>query len=222
MVQIDLPWAVLIGATLAEADQVQIPADRTVFQNRCFVMGAAFMALLFNPSAVYLLWRYPAWETQYWIKGAIPYWLPPLDLAALSFLYFVGFWWGYKRIQGNASKTLRIFNRSLTFVIPFAVVLNHRQFFFVGTYDEFAAGAGANLVHTSLFRDLIVMAALLTPAYLYVYRYFWFQGKKSGSGTVASLSHAENLRQLLTSIGIGLGVAAISAGFVLLVWHFKI
>jgi hypothetical protein len=221
MVQIDLPWALLIGSTLAESDKVQIPSDTAVFRNQCFLGGMAFMCLLFNPSAMYLLWRYPDWETLYWVKGSIPFWLPPLDLALLTFLYVLRFWWGYTRIQKGHLKTLQIFNRTLTFLIPLFVVLHHRQFFFVGTYQEFVAGQNINLLHTTLSRDLVIMALLLTPSYLYVYRYFWFEGKKSTGTAISPLSPADNRRMLLTAIAIGVGAAAAAAGFVAVVWHFQ-
>jgi len=222
MVQIDLPWALLIGSTLAESDKVQIPSDTSAVRNQCFLGGLAFMCLLFNPSAMYLLWRYPDWETLYWVKGAIPFWLPPLDLAVLSLLYFVGFRWGYAQIKKGQLKTLQIFNRALTFLIPLFVVLHRRQFFFVGTYEEFVGGQKGNLLHTPLFRDLVVMALLLTPSYLYVYRYFWFEGKKSTAGTaILPLTAVENRQMLLSAVAIGLGVAAAAAGFVVVVWHFQ-
>ncbi|MBW1989673.1 MAG: hypothetical protein JRI97_09010 [Deltaproteobacteria bacterium] len=63
MVQVDVFWSYAIGASFAAAASRQLKEEKKPFQNKYFTYTLAFLAMLFAPSGIYLLWRFPDWET---------------------------------------------------------------------------------------------------------------------------------------------------------------
>ena len=73
MVQVDVFWSYAIGSGLAVAASRQLRARRTIpaaeraplTETPWFNHTLLFLALLFAPSGLYLLWEFPSWETMH-------------------------------------------------------------------------------------------------------------------------------------------------------------
>lgn len=83
MVQVDIFWSYGIGSGLALAAHRQIKAmsDTTVsawdtaLKSPYFVKTLLFLALIFVPSGIWLLWAFPSWETMHAGDRNLPVWL---------------------------------------------------------------------------------------------------------------------------------------------------
>jgi len=117
MVQVDFFWSYALGAGLAMASARQLQAfarraptadDPRVFgpsdslaTNPHFLKAILYLALLFAPSGMYLLWVFPGWETMYvWDR----------DLSGLLVVLFgitnitqgmLGFWVVYRLLRAG-------------------------------------------------------------------------------------------------------------------------
>ncbi len=63
MVQVDIVWSYAFGATFAAAAARQLEKEEKPFNNKWYVLTLLFLACLFAPSGLYLLWQFPGWET---------------------------------------------------------------------------------------------------------------------------------------------------------------
>ena len=87
MVQVDVFWSYGIGATFAAAAARQLRTmgesekegaeKATPFSSRYFVATLLFLACIFAPSGLWLLWQFPHWETMQVAtsRADIPVWL---------------------------------------------------------------------------------------------------------------------------------------------------
>ncbi len=77
MVQVDVVWSYAFGATLAASAARQLKEEEKPFDNRFYSYILLFLAALFAPSGVYLLWQFPHWETMQVARthSDIPSWL---------------------------------------------------------------------------------------------------------------------------------------------------
>jgi hypothetical protein len=111
MVQVDVFWAYGIGAGLAVAASRQlrvrrafahgdeIPPEapegarvRNTWQTPYFFGTLLFLALLFAPSGVYLLWEFPSWETMHAGDRSLPGWLVVTFAITNVTQGLLGFW----------------------------------------------------------------------------------------------------------------------------------
>ncbi|MBP2704521.1 hypothetical protein JOL79_11920 [Microbispora sp. RL4-1S] len=96
MVQVDVFWSYAIGAGLAAASSWQAcagprPAPR--WSDPHLTGAVLFSSLLFAPSGIWLLWRYPDWETMQVARDhtALAPWLVALFAAADVGLAVIGY-----------------------------------------------------------------------------------------------------------------------------------
>lgn len=90
MVQVDVFWAYAIGASFALAAhrqlRLQAPPGAEDFvgllENKYFTSALLYLALLFAPSGIILLWSFPSWETMHVGDHSLPGWL--VGLFALT------------------------------------------------------------------------------------------------------------------------------------------
>lgn len=83
MVQVDIFWSYGIGAGLALAAHKQIKemsdvaasAWDTALNSPYFTKTLLFLALVFVPSGIWLLWAFPSWETMHAGDRNLPVWL---------------------------------------------------------------------------------------------------------------------------------------------------
>jgi hypothetical protein len=205
MVQIDIPWSFLIGSTLAEADQIELGKSPTATQTPCFLLGMAFMSILFNPAAMYLIWRYPGWETMYRLDDRnLNALVPAAFVAVLSVTYALGYILGHRILRRNRS-SLRWINMIASTALLAFLGVSYRRFLFLGSTQEFNGGNPPNLLGSSLFRDLCIMALLLAPTYCSINAYFRRRGKNISAGQPPKVTRPQWVKVGLIGVGMGLG-----------------
>jgi hypothetical protein len=114
MVQVDVFWAYGLGAGFAVAASRQLRARQALraadehalegaavpegarvphlWQTPWFVATLLFMALLFAPSGIYLLWEFPSWETMHAGDRSLPAWLVVAFAITNVTQGLLGFW----------------------------------------------------------------------------------------------------------------------------------
>ena len=83
MVQVDVFWSYGIGAGFAVAAADRIAAKKSEegdepMADRGFLRALLFLALVFAPSGLYLLWEFTSWETMHALNRDMPAWLVAL------------------------------------------------------------------------------------------------------------------------------------------------
>lgn len=215
MVQIDIPWCFLIGSTLAEADQIELGKSPTATQTPCFLLGLAFISLLFNPASMYLLWRYPGWETMYRLDDRhLSALVPAAFVLVLSVTYTLGYILGHHILRRYRS-SLRWINIIASMALLAFLGLSYRRFLFLGSTQEFSGGNAPNLLGSSLFRDLCIMALLLSPTYCFINAYFRRRGKNILAGQPPKLTRPQVVK--VGFIGAGMGLGSLVAAVLLVV-----
>jgi hypothetical protein len=109
MVQVDVFWSFALGAGFASAASRQIQradkdGDYKLGDDPFFVKNLVYLACLFAPSGIYLLWQFTGWETMYFWTGqvttgwyhyerALPAWLVVLFAITNVTQGILGYWW---------------------------------------------------------------------------------------------------------------------------------
>ena len=79
MVQVDVFWSYALGAGFAITHAWQLEqerkANRSPFDHSSFRNTILFLACIFVPSGVYLVWAFPSWETMHVGDRDMPAWL---------------------------------------------------------------------------------------------------------------------------------------------------
>ncbi|MDY6904944.1 MAG: hypothetical protein SWH61_09675 [Thermodesulfobacteriota bacterium] len=101
MVQVDIVWSYAFGATFAACAARQLKKQASAFNNRFYVFTLLFLAILFAPSGLYLLWEHPQWETMQVARTIhdLPAWLVTLFAVTNITQGILGFWVSFKLIQ---------------------------------------------------------------------------------------------------------------------------
>ncbi len=107
MVQVDVFWSYAIGAGFAASASRQLKKEfdlsggKAWFTSRYFVYTVLFLACLFAPSGVYLLWNFPQWETMQVAASHadIPAWLVALFAITNITQGILGYWIAYRFIR---------------------------------------------------------------------------------------------------------------------------
>lgn len=104
MVQVDVFWSYALGASFASAAARQLKEEKSPFASKYFTYTAFYLACIFAPSGLYLLWEFPHWETMQVAKvyTDIPGWLVVIFGVTNVLLGVLGFWVAWRFIQkGN-------------------------------------------------------------------------------------------------------------------------
>jgi len=101
MVQVDIVWSYAFGATLAASAARQLKDQEKPFDNKYYTYILLFLAILFAPSGVYLLWQFPNWETMQvaTTHGDIPAWLVVIFAITNMTQGILGYWITWKLIR---------------------------------------------------------------------------------------------------------------------------
>ena len=101
MVQVDFVWSYALGATLAAASARQLKKDDKPFSNNYCTYTLLFLACLFAPSGMYLLWRFPHWETMQVAATHedIPAWLVVIFAVTNITQGILGYWITWKLVK---------------------------------------------------------------------------------------------------------------------------
>ena len=107
MVQVDVFWSYGIGAGFAYAAKKQLQnyePDRKAggwFANPYFTRNLLYLATIFAPSGLYLLWQHTNWETMQAGDKTMPGWLVTLFAITNVTQGMLGFWITYKLIKAG-------------------------------------------------------------------------------------------------------------------------
>lgn len=102
MVQVDVFWSYGIGAGFAYAAQKQLrdkpPTKENggFMANKYFTMNLLYLATMFGPSGLYLVWGFTNWETMQAGDKGMPAWLVTLFAITNVTQGLLGFWVTYK------------------------------------------------------------------------------------------------------------------------------
>jgi hypothetical protein len=101
MVQVDIVWSYAFGATFAAAAARQLEKTEKPFDNKWYVFILIFLACLFAPSGLYLLWQFPQWETMQvaTCREDIPAWLVVIFAVTNITQGILGYWTTFKLIK---------------------------------------------------------------------------------------------------------------------------
>jgi hypothetical protein len=113
MVQVDVFWSYAIGATFAvsaarqlqrhhETKKAQAPQVKpSAFETTFFLKTVLFLAIIFAPSGLYLVWEFSSWETMHAGDKNMPAWLVTLFAITNVTQGILGFWVAYELIIKN-------------------------------------------------------------------------------------------------------------------------
>ena len=97
MVQVDVFWTYALGAGFAVAASDMLSKDRQEkndpwYASPYFTATLLYLAVLFAPSGVCLLWAFPSWETMHVGDRNLPAWLVTLFAATNITQGVLGYW----------------------------------------------------------------------------------------------------------------------------------
>lgn len=101
MVQVDVFWAYSLGAGFAAAAARQLKKEESTFINKYSFYNLLFLACLFAPSGVYLLWNFPHWETMQvaTCRDDLPAWLVVIFAITNITQGLLGYYMGFRSIK---------------------------------------------------------------------------------------------------------------------------
>ncbi len=128
MVQVDVFWSYALGAGFAVAASRQLAARAErkpkvlgdLLENSYFTKTLLFIALLFAPSGIWLLWEYTSWETMHAGTRDLPVWLCALFSITHVTQAIAGFVVAYWLIR-----------RGRTYLAYLQIVLGYFGMFFI-------------------------------------------------------------------------------------------
>ncbi len=212
MVQVDVFWAYAIGAGFGAAAAHEpgggTTAARRLLDDRRLTATVLFLGCVFVPSGVWLLWRFPSWETMHAATGPadLPGWL----VAGFALTNVTQGVLGY-------AVTRALWRRGHRYAAWLQMPLGYLAMFFVLGYgwdgtgyrrffspDEAAWRSGrpdlAGFLASEVALTLYGMAAVLVPVLL------WMQSSWWGSRRWRLVALI-----LITVFGLALGTAAAAA-----------
>ncbi len=107
MVQVDVFWSYGIGAGFAYSAKKQLQQyqpkkeDGGWFANPYFTKNILYLATLFGPSGLYLLWQFTNWETMQALDKTMPAWLVVAFSITNVTQGMLGFWVTYRLIKSG-------------------------------------------------------------------------------------------------------------------------
>jgi hypothetical protein len=240
MVQVDVFWSYGLGATLAVASSRQLLARRraAALESRDAASGSdapvgppvhsrwrdpyllrtlLFLALVFAPSGVYLVWEFPSWETMHVGDRDMPAWLIATFAITNVTLGLLGFW-VVERLLAAGRSYLAYLQILVGYVGMFFILVHGwdgkgYQRFFSPTHADFVGWDGdwAAWLTSDVALTLLGMGAVLVPILIWAavswqregYRLAPATARRPGVGAIAAL-----LVATVFAAGLGLSIAA--------------
>jgi len=97
MLQPDLLFSYGLSAGLAIAAGKKLRREKSPWVNKYFIVTVFWLSICFIPQILYLLWRFPAWESMFVAKdySDIPAWVVAIYPIAILILGALGFYVTY-------------------------------------------------------------------------------------------------------------------------------
>lgn len=212
MVQVDVFWSYAIGAGCgaAAAHAAAVPPVRQALTDRRLTATVLFLACVFAPSGIWLLWRHTGWETMH--VAPAPDDLPGWLVAAFALTNVTQGVLGYLAAQA-------LWRRGHRYLAWLQMPLGYLAMFFILVYGWDGTGYRRFLSPTGHWRgtdvdpaafltsDVAVtlygMGAVLVPLLLWLQAGWWARGRAPAAARSAALILAAVL-----GLGLGLAVAA--------------
>ena len=191
MVQVDVFWTYALGASFAVAASRQIkqqPVENKTpwYTSGFFTAAVLYLAVLFAPSGVCLLWAFPSWETMHVGDRNLPAWLVTLFAATNITQGVLGYWVAHTFIKQG--KRYAAFLQIIAGYFLLFFILVHGwdgtgyQRFFSATKADFLAWNWTN-VFAWLISDvaitLYIFGVLLLPILFYAMGTWIINGKRN-------------------------------------------
>jgi hypothetical protein len=252
MVQVDIFWSYAIGAGFSLAAYRQLQqlgsgvsvnraktakrvADKSArnriiskpnpFENAYFIKSLLYLALLFAPSGIYLLWAFPSWETMHVFadKAAIPAWLVVIFAITNVTQGILGYWVTYKltTLKKHYAAFLQPF---IGYFLMFFILVNGwdnkgYQRFLSATGEDFLRwdwSVGLSWLKSDVALTLGVMGIIIIPVMLYWLSTWTKEGYTIGENVdqerAARMSPLKLTALLLLMVfGVCLGFAVLAA-----------
>jgi hypothetical protein len=218
VVQVDVFWSYAIGAGfgVAAARCATASAARRDpdLADRHLSTTVLYLACLFGPSGIWLLWRFTSWETMH--AATAPADLPPWLVAGFAITNVTQGLAGYLAAQAlwrAGHRYLAWLQMPLGYLAMFFVLAygwdgtGYRRFF-APTPEAWRAGSLdlAAFLTSDVAITLCGMGAVLLPPLLWIQASWWTRGYRSagvdGPGPARLIALG-----LLTALGLGLGAA---------------
>ena len=129
MVQVDVFWSYGIGAGFAYAAQKQLEEKPPTKENGgylanpYFARNLLYLATLFGPSGLYLVWGFTSWETMHALDKNMPAWLLTLFAITNVTQGILGFWVTHK-LLASGRKYLAFLQPLLGYFCMFFVLVH--------------------------------------------------------------------------------------------------
>ena len=239
MVQVDVFWSYGLGATLALASSRQLLARRRAasaaderpaaaeavgppahsrWRDPYLMRTLLFLALVFAPSGVYLVWAFPSWETMHVGDRAMPAWLIAAFAATNVALGLVGFW-VVERLMAAGRCYLAYLQIVLGYLGMFFILVHGwdgrgYQRFLSATRSDFVRWHGdwGAWLTSDVALTLLAMGAVLVPALLWAVASWQREGYRLAPGGSPRPSAARIVVLSLTTVfAAGLGMAVVAS-----------
>ncbi len=175
MVQVDIFWSYGLSAGLALAAHKTLKKQNSFWQNPAFTLTLLWIACVFAPSGLYLLWAFPGWETMFVARNhlSIPAWLTALFALTNITQGILGFYvTSYYIRAGNmfAAKMQTIWSHAaMVFVLVFGWDgTGYRRFFYAGTGEDWHSQVEFPITaffSSPIFFTLLGMGVVFLPTY---------------------------------------------------------
>lgn len=175
MVQVDVFWSYGLSAGLALAGHREIAKAKSWWENKTFLFSVLWIACIFSPSGIFLLWNFPAWETMFVAKNhqSIPGWLATLFAATNVTQGVLGFYVTAKWIRNSQMKkaiwqTVWSHGLMLFILVCGWDGTGWRRFFYPGTGEEWYLGvtySWTEFFGSPVFYGLLALGAFFLPTY---------------------------------------------------------
>lgn len=178
MVQVDVFWSYGLASGLTLAAGEKLRAEKEVWGNKYLVAILLWIAALFAPSGMYLLWNFPSWETMFVAasRDDIPAWLVALFAATNVTQGLLGYAVTAHYIRQGKAGTARMQTVWSHAAMLFILVVGWDgtgwlRFTHTRTAEDFRAGIlnpWTDFFGSPVFWTLIGMGVILVPTYAYL------------------------------------------------------
>lgn len=177
MVQVDAFWSYGIGAGFALAGARRLRASSTVplVEQTLFRDLLLVLAVIFAPSGIYLLWRFPSWETMHAGDRGLPAWLVATFAATNVTQGVVGYLLAGRAIRRGSTYAAFLHWIGAYFGMFFVLVHGwdgtgfrrftspDREAFLAWTRGTPAAWVRSDVALTLIVLGLVVIPAIIVP-----------------------------------------------------------
>lgn len=175
MLQPDVFFSYGLCAGLAVAAGKKAKEENCPWVNKYFLGALAWLSLLYVPQVLYLVWKFPAWESMFAFKdfGDYPPWFMAVYSAGVILVGVLGFYITFRLMRGGKTAAAMAqvgWSMLAATIIVFAGWdgTGYQRLLYVGSGAEWAAGVSypmTDFFKSSIFITLIWLEALVLLPY---------------------------------------------------------